>query len=338
MARVQDDKTSTTTTEASSSETSSQERKVLAKRTPTTKPIKQLSSALSSQAQDIHTEKPVKSTDNKTVNKLGIPQKKSEKPVTGEEKSTGLKKKEAVKPKAPLGKLDSTKKPEDVKKAAVVKLDKDSTNLTSLGKGHLAEGSKTSSTEVLESKQKEKVNVQSYPPGPKIAVFAADSLKERLVPSAKESSILPEIKVELSVADLERPEAEAAQEILAGPEVSWELASCAPPSEQHKEGHWDAEKKAVAEPQRLQEASKADKFPVRSIVCVPQTGRKKFKWTLGLVVHPECRKKGKIDVTREVLVRLFTNGNFVRVSEHYPIGFRESKSNSMSPTPSKSHV
>ncbi|XP_055327392.1 AT-rich interactive domain-containing protein 4B-like [Paramacrobiotus metropolitanus] len=66
-------------------------------------------------------------------------------------------------------------------------------------------------------------------------------------------------------------------------------------------------------------------YPLKSIVCVPQNGRKKFKWLPGLVVHPECRKKGgRLDTSKELLVRLFSSGNFVKVLKSQVKPFSES--------------
>ena len=54
-------------------------------------------------------------------------------------------------------------------------------------------------------------------------------------------------------------------------------------------------------------------YPLRSVVCVPQSGRKKCRWLPALVVHPDSRKKPKIDPTCELRVRLFSNSSYVKV-------------------------
>ncbi|GAU89838.1 hypothetical protein RvY_02340 [Ramazzottius varieornatus] len=55
-----------------------------------------------------------------------------------------------------------------------------------------------------------------------------------------------------------------------------------------------------------------EEYPVKTVVCVLQNGRKKCKWLPGVVVHPESRKKSKVTDGNEVLIRLFSNSSYIK--------------------------
>ena len=86
-----------------------------------------------------------------------------------------------------------------------------------------------------------------------------------------------------------------------------------PKSQATKEAASAVQKESSPTSQPL-EQKKTD-YPIKSIVCVSLPTRKRFRWTPALVVHPECRRKTKIDIDSgtEILVRLFSNGDFRKV-------------------------
>ncbi|OQV20699.1 putative AT-rich interactive domain-containing protein 4B [Hypsibius exemplaris] len=73
------------------------------------------------------------------------------------------------------------------------------------------------------------------------------------------------------------------------------------------------ESNVVTEEAESGAATSLPDYPIRSVVCLPQTGRKKCRWLPALVVHPDCRKKPKLDPETELRVRLFSNSNYMKV-------------------------